>query len=499
MTSQLKIGAAISYATVAFNTLSGLLYTPWMISCIGSDHYGLYTLALSVVNFFLLDFGLSSAVSRFLSKYYAEGKDELVPTFLGMTYKAYFIIDAVIFVILATIYLNIDLIYANLGSGQLPTYKTLFLVIFIYSVVAFPCITFNGILVSKEKFIAYNASVLLEKVLNVALIIVALSAGMDVFALVVVNAFTSVVFSGVRYVCCRRAGVKADLLAWNKHMLNEILSFSLWVTVGQICQRFIFSVMPSIIAITSDTWEVAVFGLASSLEGYVWTVANALNGMFMPKVSRALVSDNPNELQELMVRLGRLQLFVIGFIVVCFLPLGQLFIDCWVGPDYETLWACAILAIAPGIVELPQLIGETAIVASGEVRAKGILYIAMAVANVVLGFVLTPRFGALGGCASIFVAYCLRTAGKNYIYKMRLGLRLRDFFRRTYLRWIPVAAATLLVASVFSNLLPLSGWLLFFASVCVVAMFYAALTWKLVLNDYEKGLLTGLFRRQRAK
>lgn len=50
--NEIKKGALVSYVAVAFNAIAGLLYTPWMISCIGSDDYGLYTLALSVINFF---------------------------------------------------------------------------------------------------------------------------------------------------------------------------------------------------------------------------------------------------------------------------------------------------------------------------------------------------------------------------------------------------------------------------------------------------------------
>lgn len=50
--NEIKKGALVSYVAVAFNAIAGLLYTPWMISCIGSNDYGLYTLALSVINFF---------------------------------------------------------------------------------------------------------------------------------------------------------------------------------------------------------------------------------------------------------------------------------------------------------------------------------------------------------------------------------------------------------------------------------------------------------------
>ena len=71
---QLTFGALISYAAIAFNILSGFLYTPWMIRTIGDEHYALYTLALSLINVFLLDFGIGSAVTKFLSNYFARNQ-----------------------------------------------------------------------------------------------------------------------------------------------------------------------------------------------------------------------------------------------------------------------------------------------------------------------------------------------------------------------------------------------------------------------------------------
>ena len=73
---QIKLGAVLSYASIAINILSGLLYTPWMINQIGQNDYGLYTLANSVITLLMVDFGLSSATARYLSKYNAEGKKE---------------------------------------------------------------------------------------------------------------------------------------------------------------------------------------------------------------------------------------------------------------------------------------------------------------------------------------------------------------------------------------------------------------------------------------
>jgi len=111
---QLKMGALLSYFTMAFNIVAGLIYTPWMVATIGKSQYGLYTLANSVITLFLVDFGLSSATGRYLSKYNAEGDREGAERFLGAVYKLYLLIDAGILMILAAVFFLMDRIFVNL-------------------------------------------------------------------------------------------------------------------------------------------------------------------------------------------------------------------------------------------------------------------------------------------------------------------------------------------------------------------------------------------------
>ena len=109
---QIKLGAAISYFAIAFNIIAGLIYTPWMISKIGNSNYGLYTLATSLITMLIVDFGMSAAVSRFVSKYRAEGDQLALDRFLGVVYKLYGIIAARAFVVLAVLYFFINSIVA---------------------------------------------------------------------------------------------------------------------------------------------------------------------------------------------------------------------------------------------------------------------------------------------------------------------------------------------------------------------------------------------------
>ena len=100
-------GAMISYIAIIFNVVLGILYTPWMVGKIGQSSYALYTIANSVISIFMIDFGLSAAVSRFVAKYRAENEDSKSNKLLGSVTILYILIDILIFIILMVIYLNI--------------------------------------------------------------------------------------------------------------------------------------------------------------------------------------------------------------------------------------------------------------------------------------------------------------------------------------------------------------------------------------------------------
>ena len=61
-------GTVLGYIGLALSIVSGLLFTPWIKEAIGKSDYGIYTLSTSLVNIFLLDFGLSATANTFLAR-----------------------------------------------------------------------------------------------------------------------------------------------------------------------------------------------------------------------------------------------------------------------------------------------------------------------------------------------------------------------------------------------------------------------------------------------
>ena len=292
----MKLGALMSYFAIAFNIIAGLIYTPWMISQIGKSNYGLYTLASSLITIFMVDFGMSAAVTRFVSKFNAAGDQKKVNDFLGIVYKLYLAIDAVILVALVVVYFFLEKIYINLLPEEIEIFKTLYLIVGLFSLISFPFTNLNGILTAYEKFVGLKLCDLFNKVFVIFAIVTVLLMGYGIYALVLVNAIVGLLTILLKLIIIKKSTpARVNFKFFDKTMLKDIFGFSMWTTISSLAQRLIFNITPSIIAVVSVTGAVgvAMFGLASTIEGYVFTVATAINGMFMPRISRIFTEENP--------------------------------------------------------------------------------------------------------------------------------------------------------------------------------------------------------------
>lgn len=126
--NQIRIGTFISYVALLLNILIGLLYTPWMINEIEKADYGLYTLAMSVISLFVFDFGLGNAVTRFISKYLAEGRQDKVDNLLGLVFKLYLLGDLIIITVLFLLYFFLPTIYQGLTPDEMQKFRIIYII-----------------------------------------------------------------------------------------------------------------------------------------------------------------------------------------------------------------------------------------------------------------------------------------------------------------------------------------------------------------------------------
>ncbi len=494
------MGALISYLAIAFNMVAGLIYTPWMITQIGQSNYGLYTLANSLITVFVIDFGMSAAVSRFVSKYRAEGNQKAINDFLGMTYKLYILLDGIILAALLIVGVFLGSIYDNLTPSEFNTFKTLYAIVGVFSVFSFPFTNLNGILTAYENFVGLKLADLFHKVFIVVTMVFALLMGYGVFALVTVNALSGIFTILIKlYIIKKKTAVKVNFKCKDKNILKNIFGFSVWTTVTSLARRMIFNISPSIIVAVSSTGAIgsAVFGLASTIEGYVSTFAAAINGMFMPRISKIVHEGKKDtELVDLMVKIGRIQCLIVGALVVGFISFGKSFIvDVWNKADFIESYLCAVFLVIPSYFYMPLQIANTTLIVENKVKLQSFIYLITGILNVSISLVFSHWWGALGASVSICIAYLIRSALLVVAHVKVLHLDMMQMLKRCYLKITPFLLVALAIGLTLENFNPLpQGVLRFLVNGLLFVVAFAVLMC-FCLNTYEKNLFFGKIKK----
>lgn len=487
--SQLKAGLIISYTSIVINLLIGVLYTPWMINAIGKENYGLYILATSVISLFVFDFGLGSAVTRFVSHYLAERRIDKLNKFLGLVAKLYLSIDVFFLIVLIGVFFFIPTIYQELTSDEIEKFKVVYAMAACYTVFSFPFIPLDGIITAHEKFIQLKLTDLGNKIFIVITMACCLLAGYGLYVLVAVNAVAGVFAIILKLIIIRRnTEVSPDLQHKDKEQFKEIVGYSGWVTITALAQRLIFNIAPTILGMVSGSAEIALFGIAATFEGYVFTFANALNGLFLPSVTK-ITMQKGGDVFPLMVKVGRLQIFIIGLIVLGFIGVGRDFINLWIGEGFEDAYDCVVLLIIPSFFFLPQLIGSNVVLAQNKVKNQAYVFIAMGVFNIIAGYLLSMKYGALGFAMSIFLAYTIRTIGMDIVFKKELGIDVVLFFKQSFGAMTIAIALSIMTTLTVSAIVSSNTWVMFIIKAFLICIAYIFIFWVLGLNKEEKRLL----------
>lgn len=492
---QLKVGALISYFTMAFNIVAGLLYTPWMVSQIGQSNYGLYTLANSLIAIFMLDFGLGSAVSRFVSKYRAEGRFDEVSNILGVIYKLYIIIDVAILAVLSGLFFFLDVIYQELTIRELETFRALYVIVAAYHIIAFPFAPLDGTLNAFERFTQLKVSSLLYRVLSVLLVVIVLLFSSDVRFVILANTTAHLLAILLKFYFAKKyVPVKVNFRANGHGLYKSLFSFTAWTTVINIMQRFTHSFAPSVLGITSGSREIALYSPALTLEGYFYTLGMAVNGLFMPRVSRFIANKEEHKILDLMIRVGRYQSMLLGLAFIGFICVGKEFMTLWMGADYQESYYLAIIILFPTLVSATQQIAKTTVIAKKLIKYQALCMSVTGVLGLALSYYLSARIGAAGVCIGTAATSLCNITFMNVIYKKKAGIDVFTFYKKCYLKLVPCYALSLILSVPITRIIPLNGWLGFALKAVSVTVIYGGILFFGYISKQEKQRVYRIFK-----
>ena len=497
--NQRKAGVVLSYAGEIVKILVNLIYTPVMLRLLGQSEYGLYQLVYSVVSYLsLLSLGFGSSYLRFYSRYKAQKDEDGVAKLNGM-FMIIFCSISVICVLCGSVMIgNIRRIFGTgLTNAEYETAKMLMTMLIINLAMTFPNSVFNCSITAHEKFLFQKLLILLQNIFSPFLTLPLLIMGYGSVGMVLVTTvLTFTVLLSNAFYCFRKLHIKFKFKGFQAGLLKEMWAFTFFIFLNQIIDQVNWSVDKFLLGRLSGTTAVAVYGVGGQINTMYQQFSTSISNVFVPKVNRIVAESNDNnQLTKLFTRVGRIQFIVLGLILSGFIFLGSPFVKMWAGKNYGTAYVVALLLIIPVTVPLVQNLGIEIQRAKNMHKARSIVYLFIAIANVFISIPLIKSMGpagaALGTAISLFVG---NIVFMNWYYHARIGINM-FYFWKEIAKFVPaliipcgIGVAIMRFANV-TDFVKLGIFAMVYTVIYVISMYC------LGMNAEEKRLVTNPIKK----
>ncbi len=487
-----------NWAGLGVNALLSLVLTPILVRGLGNLYFGMFMLVASVLDScWLLDFGMRSAMFRFLARHRGSGeREELDRTFASGLVIACCSAALILLVPVAAVYVAPR--FFAVAPSQQPVFRTLILLCGGSVAAAFLSQILGTYLCAFRRFDFYNLNSASNGILRAVLIVVALRLRGGVLAVAAITLGCALLSLRV---CSRlvRVADPALTLGWrniSKARIRELLGFSgnaFLGTLGDQLRFFIDSVVIGrVLGIAYITPFVIPGRLMVLFRELGLSLASPLAGVMSEVAGR---KDN-DALRASFLRATRLCLLLSLFVSLLLLVNGAALIRFWGGPGYASSYPLMLVMLSGYFLMLGQQPSVDLFLAQGRHRLRGWWNLGEGVANLGLSVYWGMRYGLVGiamGTAApmIFVQLFIQPW-----YAMRtIELRPLRYFREALLEPALVAAIVLAVCGALRPWQHSYSVVRLLLSGAWQAILYAALTWRIALTATEREQFASRMRK----
>lgn len=497
--SQRKSGAILSYLNIIAKNLVAFLYVPFLLKYVGQSDYGLFQMTNSVMlSLSLLSMGFASAYVKFYISYKVKGDYEQLKKLNALYLILFGFISVIALIIGSIIVINTKAIFGrSLDLSEIRVMKYLMSIMVLDVSITFISTVFDSNITVNEKFIFQQSRQLMQTFLVPIICVPMVFMGMGVISIEVTQILITTIFLflNVNY-CLKKLNMTFDFSDLDFSLLKKLGTFSFFLFLNQIVDLINNNAPNFILGIFQGAKMVATFSIAVQFKNMFFALSTALSSVFVPKVNRLVnLNQSTTELTNLMIKVGRIQMAILLFVLGGFIVVGKFFVRLWAGSENTEAYYLIILMVFPSILPLCQNIGIEIQRAMNKHIFRSIVYIIFAVVNIVITIFGSIYFGLIGASLGyVITILCANGIAMNWYYSKKMGLEIGRYWSETTKILVPFAVATIPLMFV-QNSIVVNSFTRFVIFGLVYSAIYVAFYLKFTINNTEKQLLLGFFKR----
>jgi O-antigen/teichoic acid export membrane protein len=235
------------------------------------------------------------------------------------------------------------------------------------------------------------------------------------------------------------------------------------------------------------TAGVAIYSIGHTFPNIMSNLAYVAAAVYTPRVNKMVFHGcTDEEISNMVIRVGRLQAIVAFLVTAGFAAFGQAFITWYAGDGYSEAYWVAIIMMVPLVIASIQSAAHSVLQAKNMHRFRSLMYIFIAVLNLVGTLWLTPRYGIIGAAIPTGVAFLIGPGLMlNWYYWKRVKLDIPRFWKEM----CPIMLISLLLLIVARLIAEMVDFFVLRNLICGIGIFtiaYFVLLWHFVCTKTEK-------------
>lgn len=375
---------------------ASFIVTPILVHNLGNEQYGVWTLIGSIVGYFaIMDFGVMTALVRYISKYDSKKEYEKSRSFYSNACGFFLIVGVTI----AFTCVIIGFVFPDIFEVQ-TLGKKYVIVVFILAGFELAALMgtgmFSGVLHAKQEFFILNCIDILLLLIKYIILVWVLYNGYKLLAVAIIHLSATVLRSSLRYIVIRKRHphLKYKFNEWDMTVQKKIFSYSIYSFMIALSIKVLFFTDSIVLGSLVSVSAVTFYAIPMTIMTYMEQIVTVGMSVFTPVISsNEAVGDDQNNI-NIYVWGSRYALMISLPVVFVLYTNGDSFISLWMGEDYGIKSTSLLRILCLGyIFYLSQVIATELLKGISRHRFISFVFIVEAVVNLALSVILIKYFG----------------------------------------------------------------------------------------------------------
>jgi O-antigen/teichoic acid export membrane protein len=427
--------------------LAVLFLTPYIISHIGIERFGVWSIAGVITGYFgLLDFGVGMSFVKYIAEFYTKKQFDKIDQIVNTGFIFYSLLTVFI------IFLSALFIKPLIAIFKIPPYlsnEAVFVLLVGISVFSFSNAfsPFSAIQTGLQRMDIQNKIVIVLSILNILGTVFFLEKGYGLPGLMVNNAMIFIISCILNVSSAHKIlpEMKFNPALFSKEMFNKLFTFGFKIQIAKIAGIIASQTNKLLIAYFLSIGLVTFYHLGNSVVYYAISISALFVSALMPAFSEMEAKGERQKLTEAYLMTTRyLAFFVAPFFVFLIISAFNL-MSAWMGAGYEkSAVIIQILALSYAFNTIAQ-VAVSICMAIDRPQVLAVGSVIIIILNLVLSIVFIKIFGFMGPALGTLFSINIGT-----LYFLAV---LNNILRIPHRKFIKMTAPYFLIAVISSGVI----------------------------------------------